>query len=295
MIKEIAKKVLPKSIKQKAAETKQDLIKKKTAALPALSERDFEKILIETLGITKGDIVFVHSSLDRINLDFPFYNILSILQNITGTEGTIVFPTYNDIPSFEFLKSRKIFNVRKTPAYTGLLNEFARRKKGAVRSLHPTKSVAAIGKYANELTKDHQNSPFCYDTCSPYYKITELNAKVAGIGVKTTYLSMVHAVDDYMKEDFPVEPYHPELFHAKCIDYNKKEVIVDTYAHDMKKMGFSLPDYMKKYIPDYICKDIKEFKTNFFIADAKKLFDKMLELAQDGITIYSKKFYKTGH
>ena len=295
MIKSYVKKVLPETLKNRIIQYKSEVLKKQVLTLPLINEKDFECIIINSLGIESGDIVFVHSSVDKMNLGFPFYNIINVLQNIIGENGTLVFPAYNNIPSYEFLKSGSVFNIKKTPGFTGVLNEFARRKKGAIRSLHPTKSVVAIGKLAEELTKDHHLSPYSYDMCSPYYKIVTNNAKVIGIGVKTTYLSMVHAVDDYMKADFPVNPYHLELFHSRCIDYNNNEVIVDAYAHDMKKMNFSLPDYIHENIPDNICKDVQELKTDFFIADAKLLFDKMLELAKNGITIYSKKFYKPGY
>ena len=65
----------------------------------------------------------------------------------------------------------KCFRCAAHASYTGILTEFARRQRKAIRSLHPTKSVCAIGPAATELTATHHLSPYPYDTDSPYYKL----------------------------------------------------------------------------------------------------------------------------
>jgi aminoglycoside 3-N-acetyltransferase len=289
MIKSVLKKVVPDSIKQKIKSIEQERIKKEVASLPLIEENDFLHILKDELGVTLGDVVFIHSSIDRLNLNFPFYRALSLLKEAVGSSGTIIFPTYPKQTSYEFLRRGEIFDIRKTPSFTGLLNEFARKQPNSVRSLHPTKSVSAIGPLSKQITVSHQDSPYPYDFNSPYYKISEHNGKIIGLGVYTTYLSAVHCIDDTLKEKFPVNPYHKELFNAKCIDYNKNVVIVRTYAHDMRKMSFNLPAFFSKFVPQDICCDINIKGMRFFRADAKKMFEFMSGLAlNDKITIYSK-------
>lgn len=285
-MKHFIKSILPKSIKNKIIKYLKDKERKSIAQLPKLSESDFIDILIKYLNVKSGDTVMVHSSLDKLNLDFPASNVLSILQSIIGEKGTLVFPTFPKKTSSEFLKTGEIFNIKRTASYTGILSEFARRSKFAIRSLHPTKSVVAIGENAEFLTNEHFKSTYPYDKCSPYYKIIEVEAKIIGLGVKTTYLSAVHVVDDIKRENFPLNPYLSELFEAKCIDYNGNELIVPTYAHDMKKMGFDLTKYFKTQIDKSICEDININGMSFFRADAKPMLLKMMELADKGITIY---------
>ena len=129
-------------------------------------------------------------------------------------------------------------------------------------------------------------SPYPYDQCSPYYKIVEYHGKIIGIGVPTKNLSFVHCVDDALKDDFPVRPYHNQLFAAQCINYDGEVEMVNTYAHDMRKMNHDIPRYMKTYIPPEACADLKINGMKFFRADARKLFDSMLRLAKKNITIY---------
>src|SRR5262249_5838445 len=150
-------------------------------------------------------------------------------------KGTLLFPTYPNhrISSYEYLRQGRTFDVRKTPSYSGLLTEFARRQPGTWRSLHPTKSVCALGPLARELTDTHENSRYPYDRGSPFFKLTEYGAKIIGLGVWTSRLSFCYCVDDAMKDQFPVPVYHDRVFAVPCIDYAGQTKIVETYAHNM--------------------------------------------------------------
>jgi len=289
---ELIKKITPQVVKKYYHKREQLLNAKLVAKLPKLDELKLEKILREELSLQSGDCVMVHSSVDKLNLIFPSYNILKIILDIIGEYGTLIMPTYPKLNSFKFLSTKQVFNVMKTPTYTGLLNEYARRHKEARRSLHPTKSVVAIGKNALDIVSEHHKSIYPYSEFSPYYKINYFNTKIIGVGVETAYLSAVHSVEDTLLERFPVDPYHNEIFDAKCIDYNGNELIVRTKAHDMRKMHFYLPKFFKKYVPDGVCKDIDLSGMKFFLASAPKLYSNLCELANENVTIYFQKFYR---
>jgi len=288
----IIKKYVPKQIKEYIKSKQAEKRKKYISSLPKLSLDDISMIITEELQVRSGDTIFIHSSIDHLNIDFPSYLFIKRLQQIVGEKGNLVFPTYPKENSYDFLSAGNVFDVKKTPTYTGILNEFARRTKGAVRSLHPTKSVVALGKDAQHITKDHSSSPFPYDKDSPYYRVIEMNARIIGLGVSTNYLSCVHTVDDIMKEDFPVEPYHKKLFGAKCIDYNGEQKIIKTYAHNMSKMEFDNPSFFRRNISDDICKDIEIKGMKFFTAKAKPMFEEMIKLAKERKTIYKRIHYR---
>jgi aminoglycoside 3-N-acetyltransferase len=287
----VARKILPPSAVASLRRAKKNLQRRRISALPPLNETAFLKVLSEELRLGSGDTVYVHSSIDQLNLSFPFYQILSLIQRLIGPSGTVLFPTYpnHQISSYEYLLQGKVFDVRRTPSYTGILTEFARRQKSAVRSLHPTKSVCAIGRYAKELTATHQLSPYPYDTNSPYYKLIDYKAKIIGLGVWTEYLSFVYCIDDALKEKFPVRVYHPEVFDAQCRNYDGQIAIVRTYAHDMRNVVHDVPRVMHEYISPDICADLRVGGMKFFRADARELFAAMMSLAEKGVTVYSKK------
>ena len=292
---DFARKFLPADVVASLIRAKKRLNRARVSRLPILVEADFTKILTNDLGLTSGDTVYVHSSVDQLNLGFAFYRILPLIQNVIGSQGTVLFPTYpnrSPVSSYEYLKQGRVYDVRRTPSFTGLLTEFARRQRNAIRSLHPTKSVCAIGPLAEILTASHQESPYPYDTCSPYYKLVEHEAKIIGIGVHTTYLSFVYCVDDALKEQNPVQTYFPEVFAAKCINYRGTVEIVHTYAHDMRSVVHDIPQFIKQHIPGDICADLTINGMKFFRADARPLFEKMLALANQGVMVYPRSVYK---
>ena len=269
--------------------------RRRVASLPPLTEDDFTNILSGDLGLQSGDVVYIHSGMDGLNLTFPFYRILFLIQELIGPEGTVIFPTYPNhlISSYEYLLQGRVFDVRRTPSYTGILTEFARRQRQAVRSLHPTKSVCAIGPEARKLTATHHLSPYPYDTNSPYYKLIAHRGKIVGLGVTTNYISFGYCVDDALKEKFPVQVYHDRIFDAPCINYEGEAVIVSTYAHDMSRVVHGdVRNFMKTYVSAQACQDLVIRGMKFFRADAAKLFPEMLSLAERRITAYPRSVYR---
>ena len=268
---------------------------RRVASLPALTEEDFREILANDLNLNEGDLVYVHSGMDGLNLAFPFYRILFLIREVIGSAGTVLFPTYPNhlISSYEYLRQGKVFDVRRTPSYTGILTEFARRQRNAVRSLHPTKSVCAIGPAAAEITATHHLSPYPYDTCSPYYKLIAGGGKIVGLGATTNYISFGYCVDDCLKERFPVRVYHDEIFEAPCINYEGERVTVKTYTHDMSRVIHpDMPLFFQKHVSAEACRDLRLRGMRFFRADAPKLFAEMMSLAERDIIAYPRSVYR---
>ena len=285
----LAKNILPSRAVASLRRAKWERERRRVASLPPLTEEDLADILSKDLGLAVGDLVYVHSGMDGLNLDFPFYRILFLIQQVIGPGGTVVFPTYPNhrISSYEWLKQGNRFDVRRTPSYTGILTEFARRQRNAVRSLHPTKSVCAIGPAAKELTSTHHLSPYPYDTGSPYYKLIEGDGKIIGLGATTNYISFGYCVDDALKENFPVRVYHEEIFAAPCVNYEGERVTVNTYAHDMATTVHpDMPLWMQTYVSEGACRDLIVRGMRFFRASAPKLFAEMMELARRDIIAY---------
>ncbi len=283
---------LPEKVKDYVKRIRDNNIKAKRVDLPYLTEDQFKSILVDKLGLKSGDTIFIHSSLNALKLGFQPLQMLTIIKDIIGEGGTMLVPTYPRQPSYQFLISGESYDVRNTPSYTGAFTELLRTQPQAIRSLHPTKSVCALGPLARTLTESHQNSPYPYDECSPYYKIMHYHGVIIGLGVTTHYLSFVHCIDDALKEEFPVMPYHKKCFKARCINYEGELEIVETYGHNMHKMNHSVPRYMNKYISEKACQQLKSYDRDFFRADAGQLFNEMLELARRNITIYPKISYK---
>ena len=276
-----------------------DLMKRKYRSfrqknLRKISEQEFRDIVTNELNVKLGSTVFVHSSVNNLLIDFPVAKIIEILRDIIGEKGTLLFPTFHiDVRAEEHLRTDPVFNVKRSPTKMGLIPEFARRIKGAKRSLHPYYSVAAIGKNAEYLVGSHHQSIYPCGKRSPFYRMTEENGIVIGIGVAAYQsLTFLHTVEDIMKDDFPLETRTGEVFKARVIDYDKEEIVVETLVPHIR-IGFrNLKTFLNKYIPKEMCatKNIKGM--TFFTAQSKPLLERMIELAKENKTIYTEEAFK---
>jgi aminoglycoside N3'-acetyltransferase len=115
---------------------------------------------LTALDLRPGMDVMVHSSLSRIgHVQGGAGTVVDALLMVIGREGTLMMPSFNH-------RSAKVYNPMTTPSTNGAIPDAMWRRSDAVRSLHGTHAVAAIGPKAEEWCKDHyqvgiwsQNSP----------------------------------------------------------------------------------------------------------------------------------------
>src|SRR5258708_14864292 len=100
-LKEISKAILPSRVFAFFVRAQRRVTRTRVAALPVLTESAFTAILRDNLGITDGDTVFVHSSIDQLSLGFPGGKGFSILRRVVGEQRTPLFPTYPRGNSYE--------------------------------------------------------------------------------------------------------------------------------------------------------------------------------------------------
>jgi len=255
-----------------------------------LSEAEFKKILTEELKIAKGSIAFIHSSVDNLNIRFDTLRILEILLETVGQEGTLVFPCWHfTYRAEEYLKSGKVFDVRRSPSALGMLSEMARRYPGAKRSLHPINSIVAIGKDAAAITSSHHTDIYPCGEKSPYFLAMKMGGIIAGIGVNANFLSFVHCPEDVIKEQFPIKTRLDQVFEAQVKKEDGSVVIVKTLAAHPQIKNNDINGFLNKYIPKSISENITIKGNRFFITHPKELFASIVELSKENKTIYTDK------
>ena len=154
-----------------------------------LSQAKFIEALTK-LGFTPGATVYVYSAFSKIKrrvLNISPENLIRILQELVGPEGTLLMPTYSFRGSqAEYADAHTHFDVQKTPSQVGVLTEVFRTTPGVVRSLHPTHSVAAWGRHAQDLISTHHLGS-TFGATSPLYKLRDYNGLVIGLGARYRY------------------------------------------------------------------------------------------------------------
>lgn len=138
--------------------------------------------LYRKLGIRKGDVIYIHAQLYKFGkiARSPKQLVevfLKPLQQVLGRTGTIVALTYTT----SYGSHGKPFDHERSPSEAGLLTEYIRTSKGAVRSFHPIGSVAAIGKHKHHICDRVSRSQFGWG--SVYHRLHQLGAKCLYLGI----------------------------------------------------------------------------------------------------------------
>ncbi len=253
-----------------------------------LKEDDFKKLLIEKMGVEEGMVLFIHSSVDKLNIDFSSLKLVNIITKIVGPDGTLVFPCWHYSGRAEDYLSKPdvVFDVRKSPTMLGLLPELVRRSKHAFRSLHPINSFVAIGPAAQELLCEHHQDIYPNGEKSPLYKLLKYNSRIIGLGEKVVSLSFVHVVEDILKDKFPVKVLSDETYSVSVLDEENKGHQIETFVPHKNIQNRNIPAFFKKNISREAYPSFSYKGVHFFTAEPRILFSEMRQLALDGKTIY---------
>ncbi|HEX7714432.1 MAG TPA: AAC(3) family N-acetyltransferase, partial [Bacillota bacterium] len=150
---------------------------------------------------------------------------------VIGQAGTLVVPTLTgkreDSPNCP-----PVFDVRKTPCWTGIIPETVRNMDGVTRSLHPTHSVAALGSRKLAMTSGHEDSASPCDAKSPFFKNAVTGGYILLIGVDQESNTSVHSC-----EEIAEVPYHlqRDVSRIYITGYEEERILVVNRLHDWGK------------------------------------------------------------
>lgn len=154
------------------------------------------KAQLKQMGIVSTDTVVIHTSMKAIGQveDGPDGVIDAFCEYLK--DGLLLIPTHT---WDQVVESNPYYDVRSTVPDIGLIPRLAAFRPDGIRSLHPTHSLWARGKRAEEYVSGEENatSPttpgFCWD------KLAEWNAKIMLIGVGHDKNTFIHAIDERVK------------------------------------------------------------------------------------------------
>ncbi len=162
---------------------------------------------LQALGLTPGCKVLAHSSLSSFGyVEGGADTVIDALLEAVGSQGTVLVPTLTGNETLS-PANPPVFDPARTPCWTGHIPETFRKRPSAVRSIHPTHSVAAIGADAHSLTADHWFSITPCDEYSPYYRLSQRSdSYILLIGVDHESSTMFHCVEEIVGVDYHMQP-----------------------------------------------------------------------------------------
>ena len=161
---------------------------------------------LQNLGLRTGDVILVHSSLSSLGyVEGGADTVIDALLQTLGNEGTIMVPT---LTGNEFLgpDNPPVFDPGNTPCWTGKIPETFWKRTDAIRSLHPTHSVAAIGRSAEFMLRNHHLAPTPCGIDTPYYRLAQAKGRVLLLGVDLESCTLFHTIEELAGSSYHLQP-----------------------------------------------------------------------------------------
>jgi aminoglycoside N3'-acetyltransferase/aminopeptidase-like protein len=161
--------------------------------LPQVTKEEIACGLRE-LGVEAGDLLMVHSSLSSFGRVLGGADtVIDALQEVVTESGIVAMPAFTDCAEGS---GRGAYNPDSTTIekWVGLIPETFRKRAAVLRSPHPTHSVCAWGRQAEEFLR--QVSPMdTFAADSPWGKLLERKGKVVFLGESVSGNTFLHACE----------------------------------------------------------------------------------------------------
>lgn len=150
---------------------------------------------LNQLGLESGNVVLVHSSLSSFgHVDGGEHAVIDALIQVIGQSGLLVMPTHT---WGTVNATQPVFHETLSPSIVGKITETFRHRPGVVRSLHPTHSVAALGRRSEEFVEGHGrwSTPCASD--SPYGRLVSEDGYVLFLGASLHSFTLMHGFEEW--------------------------------------------------------------------------------------------------
>jgi aminoglycoside 3-N-acetyltransferase len=149
----------------------------------------------KNLGIKQNDNVLIHSSMKSIGeVEGGADTVLDVFCEYLAQTGNIALPAH----SWDSINDEhNIFDPVNEPSCVGILTEIFRKRKGVLRSLHPTHSIAVMGKDAEYFVKNEHliDTPCGRKGC--WGKLLDMDFKIMFLGCTPKRNTYIHGVEEW--------------------------------------------------------------------------------------------------
>ena len=232
---------------------------------------------LRALGIKPGDTLLIHASYKSLGpIEGGAKTFFDAVLSYLGEDGTLVMPALSFTTVTE---ENPYFDVRETPSCVGYLTEYFRTSvDGVMRSLHATHSCCAKGKWAKELTADHEKDDTPVGKNSPFYKLLRYEGKILFLGCTTNHNTLMHGVQE--EADLPYLFDREHLVEYIMTDANGNTIRRPSYRHyfvmDGKRMR-SRYSLLEPLLNDRELTRGSILQANCTLLSARAVWDKALE------------------
>jgi len=153
----------------------------------------------ETLESFKGEsseVLFVHSSLSHCGyIEGGANTVVNALKGWVAENTLLAMPTHSwSYPTGN--GTIPIFDSKSTPSLVGAITDFFWKQRSVVRSLHPSHSLACLGRGAAAFIDQHEYRETPCGVGTPYEKIATTKSSVLMFGATLDSYTLFHTAED---------------------------------------------------------------------------------------------------
>jgi len=185
---------------------------------------------LRSLGLSEGDMVVVHSSLRSVGpIEGGAGTLVEAFLEVLGSSGLLVAPT--------FTYYSNVFDHAHSPSVTGTFPEIVRAWPGAVRSMHPTHSVAVIGDRAAQCCAGHELVG-AVSAGSPLEWLAASGGWVLLIGVGHNRNTTIHTAECLAPAFYLDMPQSPDAWETAMLRVDGQEHEIELKERPGCSVGF---------------------------------------------------------
>ena len=180
---------------------------------------------LRDIGVDPAGTLMTHLSYKAIGeVDGRGDTVLDALTEYMR-DGLLVLPshTWKHVGS-----TNPVFDVLYTPSNIGNLPELFRKRPGVRRSLHPTHSLAAAGKDAEEFLAGEERVETPCGKGGAYYRLWERNAQILMIGINFSCNTFIHGIEEWDGAEGTISPNKTDFY---VVDYDGHRLFTPQYRH----------------------------------------------------------------
>lgn len=183
------------------------------------------KAHLKEMGVNPMGTLLVHSSMKAIGeVEGGADTVLDALIEYMK-DGLLILPTHT---WKQMRPEYNVFYADREPSCVGILTNLIMKRPGVFRSLHPTHSVAAIGREAEEYVKGEENArtPCPREGC--WGRLYDRKAQILMLGVTLSKYTYLHSVEEWADVPGRLTKQEIPLF---VLDFEGNEYAVPQHRH----------------------------------------------------------------
>jgi aminoglycoside 3-N-acetyltransferase len=240
---------------------------------------------LRRLGVSTGDMVFVHTALSKVgHVVGGADTLIRAIMLSVGERGTVLMPSFSyGGLVLEYVRQNPVFDVRSTPCDLGVTPETFRRSYATGRSVHPTHSVCGWGREAQALLAEHERRVGPFGPGTPFVRFLERGGRGLIIGARVNNFTAMRAIED-IREDYPLPVYWPETFTLDVIDWVGRRFSVTTKVHNPVLGPYRNGDLLIPYFRQYgIIREGQVGEAPAYLIEGIRLLPILSELVDRGV------------